>query len=164
MQDEDMNLTGRVTIPTSCAHPRGQQISHFSRLPRQCAWLLQKIASPCGFNARPVRVGQDMTSLAECPSAGSDMYAEMSPLWLFNHYCEPARSSRKLLPLGHCRCHLRTRCMQRTRFGKEARGGSRLPLHPRSATRQREPPETFARKKGPIDVPRPLPARGEHML
>lgn len=67
----------------------------------------------------PGRTGYDLSS--QRPFAVSGMYAEMSPLWLFNHYCEPrlGRSSRKLLPLGHCCCHLRSRRMQRTRFGKE---------------------------------------------
>lgn len=101
----------------------------FPHGPRYFAWLLQKITSARGFNARPVRTpgwtGYDLP--VERPFAGSGMYAEMSPLWLFNHYCEPSRrrSSRKLLPLGHCCCHLRLQCMQRTRFGKE---GSRKPL------------------------------------
>lgn len=57
----------------------------------------------------------------------SAIHAKMSPLWLFNHYCKSSldRSSRKLLPLWHCRCRPLSSRMQRTPSRGKSVEGSR---------------------------------------
>lgn len=68
---------------SGCSGAGTLQFSHtFPQGCRYFAWLLQKITSARGFNARPVRTpgwtGYDLP--AERPFAGSGVYAEMSPL------------------------------------------------------------------------------------